>query len=104
MKMQEDVVVEDASENTETTDEFENQDQNEAELSEETPVWLFESTITNMAAFENTISNLRVEDLESATDAAKADGDPAWRVLERRREERELKAMLEDDLLVDTIQ
>jgi len=102
MKMQEQVVAEDTSENTEVNEDLENQE--ETELSEDTPVWLFESTITNMSAFENTISNLRIEDLETATDAAKAEGDPAWRVLERRREERELKAMLEDDILADTIQ
>lgn len=106
MKSENEISTNEASENVELKDDFEASDKDEMneEMSEDSPMWLFESTITNMSAFENTVTNLKVEEIEAATTAAAAGGDPAWRVLERRREERELKAMLEDDLLADTIQ
>ncbi len=107
MKQQNEISNNESSENPDSSgldsaDEFETSE--DATMSEDSPMWLFESTITNMSAFENTVTNLKVEEIEAATTAAAAGGDPAWRVLERRREERELKAMLEDDLLADTIQ
>lgn len=102
MKSENEMLGSQTSESAESQDEFAVSDTEE--VSEDSPMWLFESTITNMSAFENTVTNLKVEEIEAATTAAAAGGDPAWRVLERRREERELKAMLDDDLLADTIQ
>jgi len=52
--------------------------------------WLYENTVTNMPAFESTITNLKLE-LEADS------GEPAWRALEKRREAAELKNQIGDD-------
>jgi len=52
--------------------------------------WLYESTVTNLPAFESTITNLNLE-LQAESD------EPAWRVLEKRREAAELKSQIGDD-------
>lgn len=59
------------------------------EIMDEHDGWLFESTITNLTAAELGL-------------AKETEGkEPGWRVLERRREEKELRDSLEEGLFLD---
>lgn len=64
-------------------------DQVQGEIMDEHDGWLFESTVTDLSA------------IDLGTAPADGSKEPAWRILERRREEKELREALGDDLLAE---